>query len=72
MDYKVLRPHLGDKPYAAGDTRTAKPASVAHLVKAGVLKAAGETAIDTAAAPAAPEDKAITPAENAGGPNSKI
>ncbi|SFN60526.1 hypothetical protein SAMN04488056_101447 [Cohaesibacter marisflavi] len=36
-DYTVLRPHLGDKMYEKGDTRTAEEASVGHLVKAGVL-----------------------------------
>nr|WP_319516733.1 hypothetical protein [uncultured Cohaesibacter sp.] len=36
-DYTVLRPHLGDKMYEKGETRTAEEASVLHLVKAGVL-----------------------------------
>ena len=36
-EYKVARPHIGDKDYAVGDTRTANPAEVAHLVANGVL-----------------------------------
>lgn len=35
--YNVLRPHTGDKFYAVGDTREAKPADVVHLVQNGVL-----------------------------------
>lgn len=36
-DYTVKRAHLGDKPYARGDTRTADPRKVKHLVDKGVL-----------------------------------
>lgn len=36
-DYTVTRAHLGDKPYARGDTRTADPRKVKHLVDKGVL-----------------------------------
>ncbi|MCJ8139509.1 hypothetical protein [Falsirhodobacter halotolerans] len=32
MEYKVLRHHDGDRAYAPGDTRTAVPGDVAHLV----------------------------------------
>ena len=32
QDYIVTREHWGDKQYAVGDTRTARPADVAHLV----------------------------------------
>lgn len=35
--YKVLRQHIGDKEYQAGETREAEQSSVAHLVAAGVL-----------------------------------
>lgn len=38
MNYEVMRPHLGDKPYSVGDTRTAKPSDVQHLVEKGVLQ----------------------------------
>ena len=38
QDFKVLRQHQGDKPYATGDTRTADPREVQHLVDAGVLE----------------------------------
>lgn len=36
-NFKVLRDHIGDKPYSRGDTRTAIAADVAHLVDGGVL-----------------------------------
>jgi hypothetical protein len=39
MEYKVLRPHQGDKWYAQGDPREASEGDVAHLVAAGVLEA---------------------------------
>lgn len=32
QDYIVLRSHIGDKPYSAGDTRTANPNDVSHLL----------------------------------------
>lgn len=32
MDYKVLRHHHGYREYAPGETRTALPGDVAHLV----------------------------------------
>lgn len=32
QQYRVVRPHEGDRPYAVGDTRTALPSDVAHLV----------------------------------------
>ncbi|TXC73960.1 hypothetical protein FSZ31_04360 [Sphingorhabdus soli] len=35
--FKVLREHRGDKQYSEGDTRTAEPSVVAHLVDAGIL-----------------------------------
>lgn len=41
-EYKVLRRHDGDKEYHAGDTRTADPATVKHLVTLGVLELAGK------------------------------
>jgi hypothetical protein len=79
MDYKVLRPHLGDKPYLPGDVRSAKAAAVSHLVAKGVLKpadqddAAGEggqkaqteTGASGASQPSAPENKASEPPQNA-------
>lgn len=37
MDYKVKRPHQGDKWYDEGDTRVADERDVAHLVASGVL-----------------------------------
>jgi hypothetical protein len=37
MEYQVKREHLGDRLYMPGDVRTAQPADVAHLVRAGVL-----------------------------------
>lgn len=30
--YKVIRAHVGDKPYKVGQTRTANPADVGHLI----------------------------------------
>jgi hypothetical protein len=30
--YRVIRPHVGDKDYAAGDIRQANPVDVKHLV----------------------------------------
>lgn len=35
--YRVARHHLGDKDYAPGDSRTADPNAVAHLIEKGVL-----------------------------------
>jgi hypothetical protein len=32
LKYIVTREHWGDKQYSVGDTRTARPADVAHLV----------------------------------------
>jgi len=43
MEYKVLRPHQGDKWYAQGDPREANEGDVAHMVAAKVLAAAGTT-----------------------------
>lgn len=31
-EYRVVRPHEGDKPYAVGDTRTMDSDDAAHLV----------------------------------------
>lgn len=31
-DYKVIRAHEGDKSYKVGDTRSANPNEVSHLV----------------------------------------
>ncbi|WP_180006419.1 MULTISPECIES: hypothetical protein [unclassified Acinetobacter] len=36
-EYKVIRPHFGDKDYKPGEIRQAKPNEVHHLVKNGVL-----------------------------------
>jgi hypothetical protein len=41
QNFKVLREHHGDKPYARGDTRLADASEVAHLVRSGVLELAG-------------------------------
>lgn len=38
MDYTVKRDHLGDRPYKVGDTRTAEPYDVRHLVERGILE----------------------------------
>ncbi|MHB2265030.1 hypothetical protein [Aliihoeflea sp. PC F10.4] len=46
--YDVLRPHIGDKSYKPGDIREAKEGDVEHLVKKGVLAAAGAKAAKTA------------------------
>ncbi|WP_119309643.1 hypothetical protein [Cohaesibacter haloalkalitolerans] len=57
-EFKVLRPHLGDKMYDKGDTRVAEEAQVRHLIKAGVLseaiteEAKAKEAADKAAADA--------------------
>ena len=56
-DYKVTRAHLGDKPYARGETRTADPRKVKHLVERGVLVDAGEKAAPDGRNKAAPEGK---------------
>jgi len=37
MKFTVLRHHVGDKPYAEGETREADERDVAHLVKSGTL-----------------------------------
>ena len=36
-EFKVLRAHLGDKPYAEGDSRIAEEGRVRHLIRNGVL-----------------------------------
>ncbi|WP_420916546.1 hypothetical protein [Pseudophaeobacter leonis] len=55
MDYKVIRPHQGDKWYDQGAPREAEARDVAHLVAAGVVGPAdavqeGETASQSKAA----------------------
>lgn len=58
--YDVLRQHLGDKQYWAGETREANEADVKHLVDKGVLreaKAKAETAPANKAEKAAPKNK---------------
>lgn len=37
-EFRVLREHIGDKPYAKGDVRRARRADVQHLIAAGVLQ----------------------------------
>jgi hypothetical protein len=32
QEYTVIREHIGDKPYAVGDVRTADPKEVEHLI----------------------------------------
>jgi hypothetical protein len=32
MNYRVVREHVGDKPYAEGDTRTGRESDLGHLV----------------------------------------
>jgi hypothetical protein len=69
MDYKVMRPHLGDRPYQSGDRRSAKAATVSHLVAKGVL-APFDPSDDPPDDPvvkqdAAPENKAAEPPQNA-------
>jgi hypothetical protein len=32
QDFRVVREHYGDRPYAVGETRTADPREVQHLV----------------------------------------
>ena len=44
MQYIVLRNHIGDRPYSAGDIREAVEAEVSHLVRYGVLKPKAEAA----------------------------
>lgn len=39
MKYTVKRQHYADRAYSVGDTLSAAPSDVAHLVEAGVLKA---------------------------------
>jgi len=38
VDYEVLEQHYGDKQYWRGDTRTAEPHVVKHLVDLKILK----------------------------------
>ncbi len=51
--YRVVREHTGDRPYAAGETRTAAPHEVVHLVP-HVLDLIGD----------APDEKAEGPLDN--------
>ena len=41
-DYAVLREHEGDRLYMPGETRQLTEVDARHLVKLGVLAAAGE------------------------------
>ena len=41
-EYDVKREHYGDTYYATGDTRTANPSDVKHLVDKGVLVKSAE------------------------------
>ncbi|WP_083101422.1 hypothetical protein [Pseudophaeobacter leonis] len=59
MDYKVIRPHQGDKWYDQGAPREAEARDVAHLVAAGVVGPAD--AVQKEDAPS--ENKAAAPAE---------
>lgn len=64
--FKVLRPHIGDRMYASGETREAEAADVAHLVARGVLQAPkgkAEPKAENKAEPKA-ENKAEPKAEN--------
>lgn len=69
MLYRVLREHEGDKSYVTGDTRTADPAVVAHLIP-NVLEAIGPAPAENAPRPprktksggASPSTKAKTAA----------
>ncbi|WP_370267427.1 hypothetical protein [Nioella sp.] len=68
--FDVLRPHIGDRPYAQGDTREADAASVKHLVRAGVLaasagKAGDDDGADTKKAKAPANKAAPKPANKA-------
>lgn len=58
--YDVLRQHLGDKQYWAGETREANEADVKHLVEKGILKEAkgkAESPAANKAVKAAPKNK---------------
>lgn len=45
-NFKVVRPHLGDKWYDKGDTRSARRDTVKHLVKSGTLAEPDDDATD--------------------------
>lgn len=57
MEYIVKRAHLGDKPYSEGETRTAEPHAVRHLVERGILVEKAEPASKNKAR-VAPKNKA--------------
>jgi hypothetical protein len=59
MEYKVIRPHQGDKWYDQGAPREADARDVAHLVAAGVLLPADDVQEDETAA----QSKAAVPSE---------
>lgn len=40
--FEVIREHIGDKPYAVGDTREAEHSDVAHLIGTSLRKKAPE------------------------------
>ena len=72
-EFKVIRPHQGDRFYGAGDVRVANAADVSHLVTLGVLvsdeaaaqaKAEAEAAAQAKAEAAAPQNKAVQPPAN--------
>ncbi len=43
--YKVLRSHLGDRPYNEGDTREIADSDAAELVRMGVLQRIDDGAV---------------------------
>ena len=55
--YRVVRPHLGDKEYVEGDTRTADPRDVAHLVPQVLEPIAAPKPASKPAAKPAPKGK---------------
>ncbi|WP_108259338.1 hypothetical protein [Mangrovicoccus ximenensis] len=61
--FKVIRPHIGDRYYAPGETREIDPKRAAHLVRAGVLVADEGAAEQAEAARAAAEKAAAEQAE---------
>ena len=62
QNYRVLRGHEGDRPYAEGETRQADPAAVAHLVGKVLepIKGKAEPSPRNKAEGAAPANKAST------------
>lgn len=66
-NFRVKRPHLGDKMYSVGQLRKADKNDVAHLVANGVLEPVGPKNKPAEKKAAAPKNKRAPAPSNKGG-----